>query len=223
MMWLTPRTVSPISLVMAGHGLESIMLAVVMNAGVTRGRKGAAAVLLIYTATATIVNGHFRSIEALDTSFYLHVMLSIFLMGYTSVVSHQANPFVSDETVLKIIGPGLTEEQVQKYAERIRTRQRWEAIGRRTRSLSHDANNLLMPIMAMGDFLGERLGDDAEVLECISDFEAAVTQLHALHRRMNPQDTRHNSSDSITVLQHVVNEVLSLLSGTAPEGNRHSA
>jgi len=270
MLWLTPRVAAPVSLVMAGHGLDSIILAVfaevvcmdpvfvlvslsvvVINAGATRGRKGAAAVLLLYIATATIVYDQFRTVEFINPPFYLHLLLGIFLMGYVSVVAHQAyalvirnatnkrellrqkdrldslhqhlvetisNPFVSDEAVLAIIGPGLTEEQAQKYAERIRIRQRWEAIGRQTRSLSHDANNLLMPMMLMGGFLRERLDDDAEALECISDFEAAVTRLHALHKRMNPKETSQAPSEAITILQHVVNEVLSLLNGTAPEG-----
>jgi signal transduction histidine kinase len=270
MIWLTPRAASPIRLVMAGHGLESVMLAVfaevactdpvlvlvslsvvVINAGVTRGRQGAAAVFLTYVATLTMVNGRLRAVEAIDPSSLVHVMLGLFLLGYVSVVAHQvytlmvrdalsrralirqkdqldalhrhlvetiSNPFISDEAVLEIIGPRLTEEQAQKYAERIRNRQRWEAIGRRTRSLSHDANNLLMPMMMMGDLLEDKLIGDAEAINYLSDLGTAAMQLQALHRQINPAPTDPKPSDAVAVLQHVVNEVLSLLRATAPGG-----
>jgi len=268
MLWLTPRVASPVRLVMAGHGFEAIMLAifaevactdpvfvlvslsvVVINAGVTRGRLGAAAVFLTFVATSMLVNDQLRAVDSIDPPFFVHVMLGLFLLSYVTVVAHQAyalvvrnatnkreltrqknqidslhqhlietiaNPFISDETVLKIIGPGLTAEQARKYADRIRTRQRWEAIGRQTRSLSHDANNLLMPIMVMGDFLEEKLTGDAEALDCLSDLDTAAQRLQALHRQMNPTHTDPKPSDSVAVLQHVVNEVLSLLRATTP-------
>ncbi len=269
MAWLTPRVTAPVALVMAGHGFESVMLAVfaevacmdpvfvlvslavvVINAGVTRGRMGAAAVLLIYVATMLIVQEKLRAVTDIDPPVYVHVLLGVFLMGYLTIVSHQAyalvvrnatnkrklisqkgridalhqhlvdtisNPFVSDEVVLGIIGPGLTPEQSRAYSERIRTRQRWEAIGRQTGRLAHDANNLMMPLMVMGDFLEERLVDDVDAMECLSDMETAVQRLHALHRQMSPRPTTREPSDAIAVLQHVVHEVVSLLESTSPE------
>lgn len=270
MFWLTPRVSSPVRLVMAGHGFESVMLAifaevacadpvfvlvslsvVVINAGLTRGRRGAAAVFLVFVATSMTVNGQLRAVEGIDPPFLVHVMFGLFLVSYVSVVAHQAyalvvrnaankrtltrqkdqidslhrhlietiaNPFVSDDAVLKIIGPGLTDEQARKYAERIRNRQRWEAIGRRTRSLAHDANNLLMPMMVMGDFLEGKFTGDAEALDCLSDMEAAAARLQAIHRQMNPAHTDPKPSESVAVLQHVVSEVLALLRATAHPG-----
>ncbi|MEC7946211.1 MAG: ATP-binding protein [Myxococcota bacterium] len=127
-----------------------------------------------------------------------------------------SNPFVSDEDVLKIIGPGLSESQARAYAERIRTRQRWEAIGRQTRSLAHDANNLLVPILMTGELLEERLGDDEEARGRLSDLETAVRQLEALHRQMNPRDRSPAAASDPADLRHVVEEVVALVRATVP-------
>ena len=129
-----------------------------------------------------------------------------------------ANPFVADETVLKLIGPELNPEQSQQYVNRIRTRQQWEAIGRQTRSVVHDANNLLVPIVGLGAVLENMVVGDNQAEECLTDLNTAVTRLHSLLGQLNPPKTAEPGTMGRCVIQHVASEVGTLLTPALPEG-----
>ena len=269
MAWLTAQVKAPVRLVMAGLGIESCMLAVfaevacadplfmlvcisvmVINAGMTRGWKGALAVFLLFCASFLAVNGQLRAVPSANPPAYLHIVFGLYLMGYLGVTAHQvyalvvrnglnkrallqqrnqidslhqhlidtiSDPFVSDEAVLKLIGPKLTAEQARTYAARIRTRQRWEAIGREARSISHDANNLLTPMTVMTELLGDHIGTDTEARACLTDLDSAVQQLHSLHLQLNPQRGQRAPATP-SVLQYVVHDVLALVRTSAPAG-----
>jgi signal transduction histidine kinase len=134
------------------------------------------------------------------------------------LVSTIANPFVADETVLELIGPELSAEQSEQYLKRIRTRQQWEAIGRQTRSVVHDAKNLLVPIVGLSAVLESMMQDNEDAQECLTDLNTAVHRLNSLIGQLNPPTTADNTQTSRCVIQHVSSEVASLLEATLPDG-----
>ncbi len=134
------------------------------------------------------------------------------------LVSTIADPFVSDEAVLNIIGPELSEEQSQRYLRRVRSRQQWEAVGRQTKSIVHDAKNILVPIVGLSAVLEHMVRDDDDMHECMTDLTSAVQRLNVLIDQVNPPAMAPDALGSQCVIQHVASEVASLLESSLPSG-----
>ena len=80
------------------------------------------------------------------------------------LVDSIAQPFISDEELLDVIGEELDAEQLAAYVARVRSRQRLENLGRRAAMVSHDLRNLIHPVILSSEVLREEL-DDPEQLE----------------------------------------------------------
>ncbi|MGB1701281.1 MAG: two-component system sensor histidine kinase NtrB, partial [Nannocystaceae bacterium] len=118
-----------------------------------------------------------------------------------------ATPYVSDTEILELIGDKLSDEQVDEYRARLRSRQRLENLGRRAAVVSHDLRNLLQPITLSSELLHEELAAEQSDTELVDDIVLASRRATDL--------VRSSSASSPAIKQsapcHVVREVASLL------------
>ena len=122
-----------------------------------------------------------------------------------------SSPFLSDQDILEQLSSQLSPDQLEKYRERIRIRQNFESIGRKTRSIGHDARNLLQPILVLSELLKEDVLENSDSLSMLEDLNNAANRLQTLLIEMDLPEKIQKTTDEVCDLHAVIEEVVSLL------------